>query len=159
MANILNIATIVDMGLEKEKARRDFYGKVAETFEGDLMKSLFSNLRDWEDEHINKFTDIRSKIDEFAPAEIYPGEYEAYMQSIVGEKLYDEVNAENFAETVKTPSEAVNWGISFEKDAVLFFSDLLEYLKGEGQEIIKKLINEEKKHIVFLVDLKKKLLE
>ena len=57
-------------------------------------------------------------------AESYPGEMQAYMDSLVDDKLYGAVSPESFAENVKTPTEAINYGIGFEKDAILLFMEL-----------------------------------
>jgi rubrerythrin len=56
MANVFNAAEIIDMGIEKEKKRRDFYALVAESFSDEEIKGLFTKLRDWEETHIEKFS-------------------------------------------------------------------------------------------------------
>ena len=56
MANVFNAAEAIDMGIEKERKRRDFYGYAAQNFKEKDMVELFSHLRDWEDTHIKKFT-------------------------------------------------------------------------------------------------------
>lgn len=155
--SIFNIAEVVDMGIEKEKKRRDFYARAAENFrDNQRLGELFLKLRDWEEEHIRKFSDLRENIKE-EPFESYPGELSKYIQTLVDDKLYQEVTAGYFAENVTTPTEALNYGISFEKDAILFFRELQPYVGAKANEAIRTLIDEEKKHLVFLSELKKKL--
>ena len=44
MPNVFNAAEIIDMGIEKEKRRRDFYGAVAAKFkEKDLKDGIANN--------------------------------------------------------------------------------------------------------------------
>lgn len=156
MPNVFNVAEVIDMGIEKEKKRRDFYGRVSETFKEDDMKKLFSRLRDWEDEHIEKFTAIRDtvKIDE--SQESYKGELAEYMKALVDDLLYTQVSAKEFSKNVTSPKAAIQYGIGFEKDAILFFNELLKYMEPVHTEKVRVLIEEEKKHIIYLAELRRK---
>lgn len=156
MSNVFNAAEIIDMGIEKEKRRREFYALVAQSFKQKEMNELFTRLRDWEDEHVKKFTDIRNTVTEYEVMESYQGELEAYMKTLVDDMLYDQVTSEAFARNVKTPLEAIGYGIGFEKDAILFFGELMKYMTPHHQESIVELIREEKKHLIYLSELKKK---
>lgn len=156
MANIFNAAEIADMGIEKEKKRRDFYGLVAKNFKDTEMNSLFSRLRDWEDEHIKKFTAIRNEIKDAEITESYQGEFEAYIRAMVDDKLYSEVSPEAFSKNIKKPIDAIRYGIGFEKDAILFFNELMQFMAAHNKDKIEKLVNEEKQHIIYLTDLKNK---
>ena len=156
MSNVFNAAEIIDMGIEKEKKRRDFYGLAATKFKEKDMKDLFTRLRDWEDEHIKKFTDIRNTVEESEVMESFQGEFEAYIKALVDDMLYTQVTPENFAKNVKTPQGEIQYGLIFEKDAILFFQELLRYMTPHHQEAVEKLIDEEKKHIFYLTELKSK---
>ena len=155
--NVFNISEIVEMGIEKEKKRRDFYAMVAEYFKDKDMKELFLKLKNWEDEHIKKFSEIRESIKEPKETEAYEGEMGAYMQALVDDKLYSRILPANFSKNVKTPMDAISYGIGFEKDAILFFNELVKYTADSRKEIVGKLIDEEKKHIVYLALLRRKL--
>ena len=153
--NIFNMSEIVDLGIEKEKKRRDFYGLVAERFSDKNMKELFTKLRDWEDAHIKKFTEIRGSIKDIRETENYEGELNSYMQALLDDKLYDDVSPAKFSVNVKTPLDAISYGIGFEKDAIIFFNEIMDYTVDARKDVIKKLIEEEKQHIVYLSALRK----
>ena len=155
MANVFNAAEVIDMGIEKEKKRRDFYALCAETFKDKKLKDLFSQLRDWEGEHIKKFTDIRNSVEESEVAENYQGEFEAYIKSLVDDMLYNQVSPKEFSRNVQTPLSAIAYGMSFEKDAIIFFTELLQFMTHHHREKIEELINEERKHLIYLAELKK----
>jgi rubrerythrin len=155
--NIFNMSEIVDMGIEKEKKRRDFYGLCAEKFNGKNMKELFSKLRDWEEEHIKKFTEIRVSIKDIRETEGYEGELNSYMRALLDDKLYNDVSPGKFSANVKTPLDAVSYGIGFEKDAIIFFNEIMNYTVDARKDVIKKLIEEEKQHIVYLAALREKV--
>lgn len=157
MSNVFKIAEVVDLGIEKEKVRRDFYDAVSKSFKEKEMKDLFTRLRDWEEVHIEKFTEIRDSLEQDEAIENYPGQLGDYMKSLVDDKLYKQVSAQEFSKNVATPISAVNYGIGFEKDAILFFSELSKYTGSSRKEVINKLIDEEKQHVIYLTQLRDKL--
>ena len=152
--NIFNMSEIVDLGIEKEKKRRDFYGLVAERFSDKNMKELFTKLKGWEDAHIKKFTEIRGSIKDIRETENYEGEFNSYMQALLDDKLYNDVSPAKFSANVKTPLDAISYGIGFEKDAIIFFNEIANYTVDARRDVIKKLIEEEKQHIVYLAALR-----
>lgn len=157
MSNAFYLIEVVDMGIEKEKARRDFYGLVSKNFAEKEIKDLFIRLRDWEEAHIEKFTEIKNTLKESETTESYPGELKAYIKALVDDKLYKDVSASEFSKNIKTPLSAIFYGMGFEKDAIIFFSELARYVNSADKDVIEKLIDEERKHIVYLNELKEKL--
>ena len=156
MPNVFNVAEIIDMGIEKERKRRDFYGLVAKTFKDKEMADLFAKLKSWEETHIQKFTEIRNSVQESETTQSYEGEFEAYMKATVDDMLYGQVSAKEFSKNVKTQAIAIQYGMGFEKDAIVFFGELLKYMAAPHQEKVQELINEEKKHLIYLAELKRK---
>jgi len=155
---LFNITEIVDMGIEKEKKRRDFYDLVSRTFADKEIKDFFTKLKDWEETHIKKFGEIKSSLNQDAATDSYPGELQDYITTIVDDKLYEEVSVVGFSKNVKSPLDAIRYGIGFEKDAIIFFSEFLPYISSrENKDAIEKLIDEEKQHVVYLVGLRKKI--
>jgi len=156
VANILPAAEIVEIGIEKEKKRRDFYALAVEHFkDNEELAKLFARLRDWEEEHIKKFQEIRDTVSKGQYTESYPGETEAYMQALVDSELYTKINPENFASLVTSPADALDMGIRFEKDAILFFNGMSRFVDEKTQQITSKLIEEEQQHMLYLFNMKK----
>jgi rubrerythrin len=156
MPNIFHISEVVELGIEKEKRRRDFYAMVAEKFKDADMHSLFTMLKDWEEVHIRRFTEIKDKIVEPGTAESFPGEAGEYMRSLVSDRLYKEVSPEYFSEMVTSDISAIDYGMQFEKDAILFFSELSRFTPDYSKNIIEELVEEERKHLLFLSKLREK---
>ena len=154
--NVFNAAEVIDMGIAKERKRRDFYALVAKKFKDKELQELFAQLSAWEDEHIKKFTDIRNTVEESEVIESYQGEFEAYIKSLVDELQYKQVTSANFVKFVRNPLAAIRYGMVFERDAILFFGELMRHMTPQHQEKIIELINEEKKHLIYLAKLKTK---
>ncbi|MFH1038307.1 MAG: ferritin family protein [PVC group bacterium] len=156
MASIFNMAEVVEIGIEKEKKRRDFYGAVASSTAEAELKDLFQKLADWEEEHVRKFQSIRDGIDEGEPVESYEGEEAEYMKALVDDQLYCDVSPGDLAGSLRTPVEAIEKGIDFEKDAILFFRSLGVFLSLQRRKIINELVREEQEHLVYLSRLREK---
>ncbi len=158
MPNILQPAEIVEIGIEKEKKRRDFYALAADHFKDQAeLAKLFGQLRDWEEEHIKKFGEIRDEVSKAQYTESYAGETEAYMRALIESELYNDVNPEAFAKKISTAADALDMGIRFEKDAILFFSGLSRFVDEKSKKIAEKLIEEEQQHMLYLFNKKKEL--
>jgi len=155
--NIFNIIEVVDLGIEKEKKRRDFYAAVAEKFKDNELHAIFIRLRDWEGTHIKKFSEIRDSLQAQGPAQGYEGELSAYMDVFVEDKLYSKISAEEFSKNINDPLVAVNQGIEFEKEAILFFTGLVPFMETHNKEIVRKLVDEERQHIIYLSNLREKI--
>ncbi len=156
MANVFNAAEVLDLGIEKERKRRDFYGYAAAKFKEKDMTELFSRLRDWEEAHIQKFSRIRASLEESETTESYEGELASYLKYTVDDLLYKQVSAGWFSKNVRNNLTAIQYGIGFEKDAILFFNELLKYMSPRHKEKVAVLIDEEKKHLIYLSNLKDK---
>lgn len=154
--NLFNAAEVIDMGIAKEKKRRDFYALCAKKFKDEAMQKLFTQLESWEDEHIKKFTEIRDSAEESEVVESYQGEFEAYIRSLVDDMLYKQVTSANFVKYVRNPPAAIRYGMTFERDSILFFGELLRHMTPLNKEKITELINEEKKHLIYLAEIKTK---
>jgi rubrerythrin len=156
MPSILQPAEIVEIGIEKEKKRRDFYALAAEHFKAQReLADLFARLRDWEIEHIRRFEEIRGTVKKSQYTESYSGETEAYMDALVDSELYNLVTPERFKAMIKTPVDALDRGIAFEKDAILFFSGLGRFIDQKSKAVVDQLIKEEQQHMLYLFNMKR----
>ena len=79
------------------------------------------------------------------------------MRALIESELYDAVTPDAFAERIKTPADALDMGIRFEKDAILFFNGLSRFVDEKSKKIAGKLIEEEQEHMLYLFNKKKEL--
>ncbi len=158
MANVFSATEVVEMGIEIEKNGRDFYSGVARLSKGTDAKQAFEFLGKEEEKHIARFETILSQIKKYEPSQAYPGEYFAYIKTLSGEHVFTKKNkGADIAKGVKGDAEAVDLGIGFEKDSILFYNEMKRFVLEGEQKIIDKLLEEEKEHLRKLTELKKKL--
>jgi len=156
MSNIFAGSEIVELGIQIEKNGKDFYNTLATQSKNEKAKKLFQFLAGEEDRHISVFQGIFDKMDEkYEPPELYPGEYFAYMKVLASEYVFTQKDkGKEIAEKVKDDKEAVDLGIKFEKDSILFYVGLKETVSKTDQKTVDQLIMQEQSHLKKLSDLK-----
>lgn len=157
MAVLFSAREILEAAVEKEKKRKEFYSNVSDGSTNADMKELFRFLMEEEVKHIAAFETIRDQLS----AEAHPAEYDedmqAYMDSVIDERLYADMDSKEFVRKAIHAQEVFRLAIGFEKDAILYFMEFLPYLSESDRKIVAGLIEEEKGHIRRLAEMKKRV--
>jgi rubrerythrin len=61
------------------------------------------------------------------------------------------------AEKTTSDAEAINIGLEAEKNSILFYSVMRDLVPERDREVVDRIIEEEKRHVVHLSHLKAKL--
>lgn len=158
MGNIFSASEIVELGIRIEKNGRDFYTAVARQSASDEVRNIFQYLAGEEAKHITIFQKILEKTQRYEPDQVYADEYLAYMNALASEHIFTQENkGTEVAQKVKDNLEAVNLGIGFEKDSIIFYEGLRTVVPHYDRQIIAELIQHEQNHLKQLVELKKNL--
>ena len=158
MVNVFSASEVVEMGIRIEENGRDFYNGVSDLSKRPDAKQLFKLLASEEENHIKRFENILSNVKKYEPSEVYPNEYFAYIKSLSGEHVFTkEKRGSEIAEKIKTELDAIELGIGFEKDSILFYQEMKKFVLGPEQGIVEKFLEEEKKHLRMLVELRIKV--
>ena len=158
MAVIFSAREVAAAAVEKEKARRAFYQSVADLTTDEKLKALFTFLKEEEDNHVHEFEKIRDHIPEDGgQPEEYVEEMEAYMDSVIDDRLYADIDSKDFVQKAIGQGNVLDMAIGFEKDAILYFREFLPFLNDADRKIVEGLIDEEKGHIRKLAGMKKQM--
>ena len=130
------------------------YKELAENVESQNVKEVFQTLMEEEKKHKVYYSELLSTVEEkHTPSAQGYDEYDDYMRTLIDAQR-----------TVKTPpvdmanlQEILDFAIAREKDAVLFYTGLENYVPEKDQPTVKDIIKEEASHIVKLSNLKKEL--
>lgn len=156
MGNILVGSELVKIGIQIEKNGRDFYNALAVRSKNKKIKEMFDFLAGEEEKHIVAFEKILDGIKGYEPAESYPGEYTAYMNILASEYVFTQKDTGGqLAGKVKDETEAVDLGIGFEKDSIVFYLGMRKALPEYDYKVIDELIAQEEEHLRMLLDVKK----
>ena len=155
MSIYFNADEIFQMGIEIETNGKKFYETVAKNVSNDTVRNFFSDLARWESEHIDLFDKLKEALPEsakrgdlFDPNQELQLYIKATAESHVFIKNKDIVG---LASRCKTPGEALDLAITFEKDSIVFYTTMKKLVPREiGKEQIDRLIDEEISHIAIL---------
>ena len=158
MPTVFTAREIAEAAVEKEMKRRDFYANVTKLSKNPEMTKLFEFLTAEEDRHVATFVKLRDgvPVEEVRPEE-YDADMEAYMDSVVEERLYSKIGSEDFVRKAIDANDVIRLAIALEKDAILFFWEFLPYVNDTDKQVVRTLMDEEKGHIRMLWKLKQEL--
>jgi len=155
MANIFSGSEIVKIGIQIERNGRDFYNVLDGQSKDKKSKEIFRYLAKEEEKHIKVFEQILSSAENLEPAEAYPGEYLNYMQALAGEYVFTQADkGAEAAKNIKSEKEAIEKGIGFEKDSIIFYEGMKKVVMGGNVDLVGQLIAQEQLHLRKLMELK-----
>ena len=158
MGNIFATSEVVELGIQIEKNGRDFYNTLVKQSKNQKVQDIFKYLAGEEEKHIAVFQKILGSLENYQPAEAYPGEYFAYMSALAGEYVFTQRNkGEEIAKGIKSDKEAIEKGIGFEKDSIIFYAGMKKVVPDYDQKVVDELIAQEEIHLRQLAELKKKI--
>ena len=156
MSILLSGGEIFSLAMEVEKSGYAFYKTVADSTSNSTLKQLFDFLADQEIHHYEFFKSLNAEVGEITVSD---EEWEAtseYIKASVDSRFFiGEDKAIAAAQNVTDPVNAVEVAIGFEKDTLLFFYELLNVTPEKSKDSARKIIEEEKRHILMLTEKKK----
>lgn len=150
-----NADEIFQLGVQIETNGKTFYETVAKNTSDPSLKGLFSELAKWESEHQELFEQLKKALPDSAKREALfdpEGELSLYMRAMAESHVFiKNKDILGLASKCKTPAEALDLAITFEKDSIVFFTTMKRVVPEHlGKDKIDLLINEEIRHIFIL---------
>lgn len=158
---VYSVNEIIEMAVQIERNGYAFYHEATKRKDLDAKTLEFiSNLRDQELNHEQTFLSLRDDID-MSVLELSQ-DWEmvaAYLKTIVDGRIFnDEFSAIKKATEAKDLVEVLDNAITFEKDTLLYFHAISDAISSERAKLVlRRIINEEVSHVLYLNDYKKGL--
>ncbi|CAL7962950.1 Rubrerythrin [Gammaproteobacteria bacterium] len=155
MTKLFYISEVVKFAIEKEKESTALYKGLGEGASTKNIKDLFHQLMLEEEKH----EDFYTKLLETTPKEQSPGvaedtEYEAYMQELIrASRSIPSLDTHKLTDM----KIALDYAIAREKDSILFYVGLKNYLPAHDKTKVDAIIKEESQHMAKLLLSKKHL--
>ncbi len=158
MGNIFRGSEIIELGIQIEKNGRDFYNVLTKNTKAKKASDIFKYLAGEEEKHIEIFGNILHKIGKYEPSGLDADDYFAYMDVLASEYIFTkEDKGKEIAKHIRNDLEAVNMGMGFEKDSIIFYEGMKRTVPEYDVKIVQELILQEQNHLKILSDLKKGL--
>ena len=145
----LQAADAVEMAMGIETSGEAFYRAVAKKAQTLEVRVLFEDLADQEVRHYAAFKKLGKELgDALLMGQEEWEQYQEYLQATVQSALFEgPEKALAAAETVTDEKEAVRMAMGFEKETILFFYNVRDVATGGKQQVIDRIIAEEKSHV------------
>jgi len=157
-----NADEIFQVGVQIEQNGQRFYSMAAKNCPDPSAQKLFLDLASWESKHIDFFEKLRQRLSRMAKGGDFfdPNqELHLYLKAAADSHVFlKSKDVREFVSKCKTPIEALDLAIAFEKDSVVFYTTMKKLVPEHlGKNEIDILINEEIGHIFALTQKKKEL--
>jgi rubrerythrin len=130
----------------------------ATTLTGDTeTKDLFGFLADEEAKHKKTFEGMLSKAEHYQPPESYPGEYLVYLRAYAGNIVFSPEKVEKELAGITDVDSALEFGIQREIESILYYLESRNLVPDSHRDQIDKIVDEERRHYIKLVDFRKNL--
>lgn len=155
MAQLFRASELVELAIAIERNGEEFYTSLKESAQGEKAREVFDWLAAEEKKHIEVFQALLEPLKKHEPVETYPGEYEGYMKEVADSHVFIKKDAgKRLAKGFGSSLEGITMAVRFEKDTILFFQAMRQFIPDAQWETVDELTNEERKHIVKLKELR-----
>ena len=158
MAGIFKATDILLAAQEVETRGEVFYNRLVETTTDAKLKDMFVFLAKEETKHKEIFRKLHERLGEIElPAWAEEDEYVDYLKFLLDShtlfRLGDLDHLKNF---MGSPEDAIETAMGFEKDTILFFVEMQEFVPEGEKKYIKSCIDEERSHLRLLASMLRK---
>jgi len=158
MGNIFSGSEILGIGIQIEINGKAFYETLSAKTKSNAAREIFNFLAGEESRHISVFEAMLTTVENNLPAESYPEEYSAYMKELASEHIFTRKDkGVELARAARSDKEAIEKGIGFEKDSIIFYEGMKKIIPTYDLKVIDGLIEQEKLHLVKLTELAKNI--
>ena len=151
----LKAADALEMAIGIETNGEAFYRAVAQKARSPQVSAMFVDLANQEIRHRATFKKLSESVrDQLLMSADEWDEYQNYLQATVSSALFEGPDkALAAAEQVVDEQEALRMAIGFEKETLLFFYSLRDVVSTGSQEMIRRIIDEERSHVKRLAGM------
>lgn len=150
---------LIDMAIEIEESGYSFYRKCREKFDDEELRDLFSFLAEEELRHKDIFGNLLSEIKDGQG--VFTDEYYLYLKALGEERVFrNSGDVDRVVRDVQSPLDAVRIAMTAERDSIIWYGELKE-IHGKVREavaILARILDEERRHVATLFDLREKLI-
>ncbi len=158
MSEAMGGREILDLAIKAEEKGLRLYKTLAKKSRNFHVSQVFKELADEEDKHLEELKKWGNRVVSYEPMEAYPGEYILYIKAMAEESTFKcDKACEKFLEQDLNEEDAIQAGITFEKDFILFLHNLKKHTKKSDYKIVDAIVESEESHLKKLYALRKKI--
>lgn len=147
----------MEVAIKLEQNGTEFYNRMAAKFDDPEVKELFSFLAKEEIKHRVIYEAMLSKVGTNQWLENYTEEYYNYLNAYTKKIIFSPQRLDEEIDRIKDKKAAINFAIKAELETILYYEEIKKMVNKKDQEILDKVIGEERKHFVQLTKLERSL--
>ncbi len=145
---------IVDIAIKIEENGQAFYLAAAERAEDENLATALRKLADDEVEYKATFEALYKSDENYSLDAGYNEEVDAYIKAMAAAQVFAPgKSVAELARSAKDIFEVLVLAMGAEKDSILYYSEMKEWVQPKDKDVIAKVISEEKRHLKELTDL------
>ncbi len=154
---MLSAGELIEVALGIERNGVVYYSSLAELSGDPSLKEAYGGLADMERKHIDIFQRLLGSVSGYQPTRAGEGdeEYQRYLEALIDSVVFtDDKVARKMARDARSPAEAIQMALGAEKDSILFYLEMRDFVSKNDRPVIDSVIKEEKSHVRELSRLK-----
>lgn len=158
MSFVFSADEVFSMAMEIEKSGYAYYKTVADSTKDSDLEELFRYLAKEEQKHYAFFEKLDRETGGLSVSDEEWAQISEYIKATTESRFFiGEDKAISLAKKTDTVKEAIDIAIGFEKDTLLFFYELRHITPPDSQKAADQIIEEEKLHVMRLLERKQAL--
>jgi rubrerythrin len=154
MTDLFSIRELLEVAIREEQTGAAFYRRLAETTDDDDLEAFALRVAQMEDAHEELFIDLLERCREADIGREPAGDYMSYMAQ--DRVLGSEADARRLAEDIDDPAEAADLALELERQTLLFFLEMKEFVPEEQARLLHDVIEEERQHVTDWMQFKQR---
>lgn len=145
---------IVDIALRIEENGRKFYLAASERAEDENLAAALTKLADDEVQHKETFHGLYKAEEPYTLSPEYGEEADAYIKAMAEAQVFAPgKSVSELARSARDIFEVLTLAMGAEKDSILYYTEMREWVQPGDKDVIGRIIAEEKKHLQDLTQL------
>lgn len=155
MAKLFTACEVVDVAVELERMSAEFYSEIARSAKDEERRKLFEGLAECERQHEQRFRELYQIMRQCAPdaPESYPGEWQSYVRALINSRTVIGKDEVQRIATSGSAEDIFRFAAQLEKDSILLYETLLNYVPESERSKIGELLMDEREHLSCVINL------
>ena len=152
MPELLNVQDLLRLAIAVEENGRQVYEHFEEEARDDGLKATWSFLKAEEEVHAGRF---RKLLDRLRESPTIP---DPYLNVIASNTIFTDGRlARKIFAGIDSDLDALDFAILIEKESVFTYLTLKDRLPPDARAVVDQIVEEEKKHLAQLADIRQRL--
>ncbi len=153
--NIFSIREVFKIAIQIEENGQQFYHQAVSIAQDEGARKLFGFLAGEEVRHREIFTRLLADAGEYESPESYAGEWKDYLTAYASNIIFPAQTLAEKMSGIRDTLAAIEFALKREMDSIYYYQEMKNFVPQGQRDLIQTIIEEERKHFMKLVELKK----